>query len=297
MKVAVIGDGAWGTAMAAALEVNEHEVSLVRKEEQEWTPAGTPDCVFLALPCQVVRECCHAIELPVGTPVVSLAKGIEIASGMRVSEILRQVYRSSPVGVLSGPSLAVEVRQGKPTTLVSASEDEELAALVQKIVHQKRIRVYRSSDMTGVELGGALKNVYAIAAGVCEGLRIGENAMAGLLTRSLAEMVRIATLMGAQKDTLAGLSGIGDLMLTAYSGESRNHQLGAFIGSGLPLGDALKRLPGVAEGVPTTQALHEVVSAKGARAPVLEEVYQVLFEDKPPLQALNDLMLREVSEE
>jgi glycerol-3-phosphate dehydrogenase (NAD(P)+) len=238
----------------------------------------------------------QALTVP-PVPIVSLTKGIEVRTGMSVSQILHDILPKNPVAVVSGPSLAVEVKQKRPTAVVAASLDDELAKLVQEILHQKLLRVYRSQDMVGVEIGGSLKNIYAIAGGVCDGLRMGENAMAGLLTRCLAEMVRIGIALGAKKETLFGLSGLGDLMLTAYSGQSRNHRVGGALAAGKELNQVLEDLDGVAEGVPTAAAVYQWVGSHGIKAPVLTEVYRVLYEKKKPVDAFNDLVLRQVEEE
>ncbi|MFZ5806549.1 MAG: NAD(P)H-dependent glycerol-3-phosphate dehydrogenase [Verrucomicrobiota bacterium] len=297
MKIAMIGKGAWGRAVGCALQRNGHEVFFIERAHTQWpVEIQKPDFIFLALPCQVIRERLTALKIP-KAPIVSLTKGIEIGTGLRATQILKEILPSHATAVVSGPSFAIEVEQQMPTAVVAAAQSEKLAQKTQEILHQKIFRVYRSKDVVGVELGGALKNVYAIAGGVCEGLRIGRNAMAGLLTRCLAEMVRIACDLGAKKETLYGLSGMGDLMLTAYSGLSRNHQIGEYLGAGKNLSEALQKVQGVAEGIYTSQALYRVVQEKQIKAPVLTEVYRVLHENKSPMSALHDLLLRQVNEE
>jgi glycerol-3-phosphate dehydrogenase (NAD(P)+) len=296
MKTAMIGNGAWGRAMARVLARNGHEVRFITREQAAWPVDYEPDYIFLALPCQVIRERLSALRLPT-RPVISLTKGIEVDTGLRVSEIVVQVAPGCPTAVVSGPSLAIEVERESPTAVVAAAASEDLAREVQELLHQKMFRVYRSTDLPGVELGGALKNVYAIAGGICEGLRMGENGLAGLTTRSLAEMVRLACTLGAKKETLFGLSGMGDLVLTSYSGHSRNHRVGELVAVGRTLDDVLSHLGGVAEGVPTAKALSKVAAERGIRAPVIHEVYRVLYEGKPPLAAFHDLMIRQADEE
>ncbi len=230
-------------------------------------------------------------------PVFSLIKGIEVASHKTVSEIVREVWRKDDVGVVSGPSLAAEVQAGVPTVVVVAAHDEKLAAAMQKVVHGRVFRAYRSTDLTGVELGGALKNVYALAGGICHGLRLGENTMAALMTRALAEMARIAAVKGARPETIYGLSGLGDLLLTAYSAESRNHKVGEALGRGRELAEILRNLAGTAEGVPTVRALYELVREKKVKAPVVCELWNILYDHKPPAEVFRTLMQRQAGEE
>ena len=297
MKTAIIGPGAWGKTIGGVLERNGHTVAYIGREAKKWPKnCARPDFIFLALPCQVIRQRLSALEIP-PAPIVSLTKGIEIQSGLRVTQILKQILPQHPAAVLSGPNLAAEVSKQMPTATVVTSEDEALAKKTQQLLHQKYFRVYRSADMTGVELGGALKNIYAIAGGICTGLKLGENSLAGLLTRSLAEMIRIACALGAKKETLFGLSGMGDLMLTAYSGLSRNHQLGEALAAGEKCEEAVAHITGVAEGAPTTQAVRQIAQKKNIQAPILGEVYNVLYQQKSPTSALHDLLVREMKEE
>jgi glycerol-3-phosphate dehydrogenase (NAD(P)+) len=210
---------------------------------------------------------------------------------------MQQVAPGRAVGSVSGPGLAGEVSMGKPTVLVVATDDPAVTETVQKIVHSKYLRTYRSSDVPGVEFGGALKNIFAIGAGVCAGLRIGENAMAGLVTRSLAEMVRIGLAGGSKMETLFGLSGLGDLMLTAYSESSRNHKVGVALAEGRGLNEILETLGGVAEGVYTTRAIYQFTEERKIKAPIVRETFQVLFETKSPVTAMHDLLTRNVDAE
>ncbi|MFQ3671082.1 MAG: NAD(P)H-dependent glycerol-3-phosphate dehydrogenase [Verrucomicrobiia bacterium] len=295
MKVAVVGTGAWGKAFAAALTRNRHEVTLVSRWESA-VPSAT-ELLFLAVPAQAVRERLGHLAVPAGVPLVSLAKGIEIATGLRVTQVIADILPGHPVGAVSGPGLAGEVAAGKPTVLVVAASQPEVTETVQRVMHNTVLRTYRSGDLAGVEYGGALKNIFAISAGVCSGLRIGENAMAGLVTRSLAEMVRIAVSGGARMETMFGLSGLGDLMLTAYSATSRNHRVGVGLGQGRGLEDILANLGGVAEGVFTCQAIHAYCAQRGIKAPIVGETFRVLFEGKSPSSAMRDLLTRDAYEE
>lgn len=296
MKIGMIGKGAWGLAIGDVLKRNGHEVLFVGREEKVFSKNFHPDYLFLALPCQVARARLIELQVP-SVPIVSLTKGIEIGTGLRVTEMLDAILPNTPHATLSGPSFAKEVQELKPTAVVAASADATLAREVQSLLHQKLFRVYRSTDLVGVELGGALKNIYAIAGGICHGLHMGNNGMAGLLTRCLAEIIRIGVMMGARKETLFGLSGMGDLVLTSYSGLSRNHQIGEALAQGMNTDQAIAHVKGIAEGIPTTRALKAIVQERKIKAPVLIEVYNVLYENKSPREAFNDLMLREAEEE
>ncbi|MEM9445091.1 MAG: NAD(P)H-dependent glycerol-3-phosphate dehydrogenase [Verrucomicrobiota bacterium] len=297
MKIVMIGTGAWAKAMKVVLERNQHEVTLLSRDEGQW-PHDTReiDFVFVAIPCQVLRNRLSKLLHP-GCPVVSLIKGIEIESGDYVSTIFKQTWEGCKIGVLSGPTLAMEIQANKTSAAVVAAETESLAKQIQELSHHKLFRVYTSSDLLGVELGGALKNVYAIAGGISKGLSLGDNGIAATMTRSLAEMVRLATVLGAKKETLFGLSGVGDLMLTAYSGHSRNHQAGLLLGQGCGVEEAVNRVRGVAEGIPTIKALHQIAQKKAIRTPVLDELFAIVYEQKPVKEALESLVLREVSGE
>jgi len=290
MKVVVLGKGAWGGAVGELLQARGHQVAWV--EQDNVRMPGPAEMIFLAVPTQSVRECLKALG-PQTVPVVNLSKGIEIETGKRISEIVREIWPKAPVAAVSGPSLASELVQKRPTAVVAAAEKASLAEQVQKILHGPTFRVYRTNDLAGVEWGGSLKNVYALAAGMCAGLGLGENSLAGLLTRSLREMVRVAVKLGAKEETLYGLSGVGDLMLTAYSRASRNRRVGERIGAGDPLAKALASVEGVCEGVPTTEALYKIGGRQKAEAPVAEELYAVLFRGKSPQAALQTLMERD----
>jgi glycerol-3-phosphate dehydrogenase (NAD(P)+) len=291
MNHTILGKGAWGQAIGQALQERGNLVHWLDKGDFE-IPSKT-DLLWIALPTQVVRECLKNIKgLPAKTPIVSLSKGIEIATGKRVSEILAQSYPQSPLAAVSGPSLAGEILKKVPTALVAASTQESVALLVQKALHGPALRVYRSIDLIGVEWGGALKNVYALAAGMCAGLGLGENSLAGLTTRSLREMTRVAVHFGAQEETVQGLSGVGDLILTSYSRSSRNRCVGERLGMGDTVAQALASVDGVCEGVPTTEALHKILESKKIEAPIAQELFQVLQGKKSPKEGLLALLDR-----
>ncbi len=326
MEVAVLGAGNWGTTLAVLLRGRGHRVTLweffpekvekIRKdgENKQFLPGiPIPDevlvtsdlgeirksvAVFFALPSQVMRSCARLVaRTELNDPIlVSVAKGIENETLMRMSEVLAEeipeTYRRG-ICVLSGPCIANEVARGAPTTVVASSGDEEVARMVQDTMMGASFRVYVNRDVIGVELGGALKNVIVIAAGVCDGLGLGANAKGALLTRGLAEIARLGVTLGAQPMTFAGLSGMGDLITTSFSRHSRNRRVGEEIARGRPLGDVLSSMVMVAEGVKTTESARDLARKYGVEMPITEQVHQVLFEGKPPEKGISDLMLRE----
>jgi glycerol-3-phosphate dehydrogenase (NAD(P)+) len=231
MNIFILGHGAWGTAISQVTGRLGHRTSLVSHTDKGW-PDVKPDYLLIALPVQHVRETLGRFPSP-GVPVLSLSKGLEIKTGQRVSEIITEAWNEPRVAALSGPTFAAEIAKGLPAICTIAATSEELAREFQAILHQPSFRTYSSPDLIGVELGGALKNIYAIAGGACHGLNLGQNSLAGLLTRCLAEMTRIGVQAGARAETFAGLSGIGDLMLTATSSQSRNFRMGTLLAQGL----------------------------------------------------------------
>jgi glycerol-3-phosphate dehydrogenase (NAD(P)+) len=227
-----------------------------------------------------------------GPPVLSLSKGVENTTFLRPSEILTQVLGAERVAVLSGPSHAEETSRGYPTSVVVASQDVELARWIQARFSTERFRVYTNLDTVGVELGGALKNIIGIAAGISEGLGFGDNAKAALLTRGLVEMTRFGVAHGAEPQTFTGLAGIGDLITTCVSRHGRNRQVGERLARGESLAAILKGMQMVAEGVYTTHSVHDRAVQMGIDMPITAEVYRVLYEGKDPRTAVTDLMLR-----
>jgi glycerol-3-phosphate dehydrogenase (NAD(P)+) len=227
-----------------------------------------------------------------GKAVVSVTKGLETSTLKRMSEVLEELLGAPPLAVLSGPTIALEVANGVPTTIVASSKDPALAKCVQDIFMTDRFRVYTNGDVTGVELGGALKNIVAIAAGTCDALGYGTNAKAALLTRGLVEIVRLGVAMGARRETFYGLSGLGDLTTTCISQYSRNRWLGEEIGKGKSLKDILKRTEMVVEGVATAKSAFELSRKYDVEMPITAEIYKVLYESKDPKAAVRDLMTR-----
>jgi glycerol-3-phosphate dehydrogenase (NAD(P)+) len=329
ISFAILGDGAWGTAIALLLARNEsHRVTLwsareenarilrERRENLYLLPGvKIPETVSLttdirqavadaevgvvAIPTVYLRQTLEAIGLavPARLPLVSLSKGLEVHTFLRPSEILQQVLNTERCAVLSGPSHAEEVSAGCPTTVVAASADADLARWVQERFSTERFRVYTNEDVLGVELAGALKNVIGIAAGISDGLGFGDNAKAALLTRGLVEMARFGVALGALHHTFFGLAGLGDLITTCVSQHGRNRRVGERLGRGEKLAEILCGMHMVAEGLYTARSVHDRAAQMGIDMPITTEVYRVLYEDKSPLAAVNDLMLREPTSE
>jgi glycerol-3-phosphate dehydrogenase (NAD(P)+) len=319
MRIAVLGAGAWGAGLAKVLHENGNSVTLwdINAELLEelrtghstkllpgvalptdWkiesdlkTAIGGREVVVLAVPSQYFRQVATPLA---GHPAifVSVTKGIEYGTGETMSRILREHAPGNRVAVLSGPSFAREVALGIPTTVVCASESDGTARTVQGLFHRPEFRIYRSTDVLGVEYGGALKNVIAIAAGVSDGLGYGDNTKAGLVTRSLAEMSRLGVACGAQPETFRGLSGLGDLMLTCFSEQSRNRSLGERLGRGESMAAIENSHPKLAEGYPTARSAHRLAREKNVPTPIIDEVYKLLYEGKEPRQAVRDLISR-----
>ena len=329
-RVAVLGAGSWGLAVSRLLARRGCAVTVWeflpedyrRLVETRSRPDKLPgftlearvkisddlaqavadaDVVALAVPAQTLREVARGMRsaLPGRALVVSLAKGIETGSLMRMSQILEQETGLSAerVAVLSGPSHAEEVALDMPTTVVAASASEASAIFVQELFSTGSFRVYQSDDVIGVELGGALKNIVAIAAGISDGLRLGDNTKGALLTRGLAEIVRLGVALGARAETFSGLSGIGDLVTTCCSLHSRNRFVGEQIGRGRKLADILGGMKMVAEGVETTRSGYELAARCQVEMPITEEVYHVLFKDRPAEEAAANLMERKLRAE
>jgi glycerol-3-phosphate dehydrogenase (NAD(P)+) len=251
----------------------------------------------LALPSHAMRSALGGLRLNAAAVRVSVAKGIENETLLRMSEVIAEVAPGGPIVALSGPSHAEEVGRDRPASLVAAGKDEEACVLVQQAFFNDLFRVYTSPDIVGVELGGSLKNVIAIAAGVCDGFGLGDNAKAALITRGLAEMARLGVACGAEAATFAGLSGMGDLIATCCSVHSRNRRVGERIAKGETLEAILGSSPMVAEGVRTAQSAHALAARHGVSMPIAEAVYQVLFAGAEPLEAMRQLMQREAKPE
>ena len=324
-SVTVLGAGSWGTALAAAfawrgLRVQfwgrdaalMRDIKATRRNTRYLESLELPstieitsdlhaldpaDMLVFVVPSRGIHDIAKqaaAVGLGRHVPIaLSCTKGIELSSGQRMSQIISDALPGCPLAALSGPTHAEEVSLQQPTAAVVASKDETIAKAIQDCLRLPWFRCYTSDDITGVEWAGAMKNPYAIAAGVAEGLKLGDNAIAALVTRALAEMVRLGTAEGGRVETFYGLSGVGDLVATCYSKHSRNHRLGLALASGQTLAEATAKSTMIAEGVPNTQSLRQCAEAKGVRTPLLDAVYAILYENKAPQLALKELLGRE----
>jgi glycerol-3-phosphate dehydrogenase (NAD(P)+) len=329
MNVTILGDGAMGTASAMLVASKpEHRVAIwsafpdqaramqASRENVKFLPGvQLPDSISVtadigeaaagaevfvaAIPTVYLRKTLAsvAVAIPAGRPIVSVIKGIENETFERPSQIIREVLGPHPVVVLSGPSHAEEISRNLPASVVAASDEAALARDVQALFTTPRFRVYTNPDIVGVELAAALKNVIGIAAGIGDGLGFGDNAKSALLTRGLVEMTRFGVAFGGRAETFAGLAGMGDLITTCISRHGRNRAVGDALGRGKSLDEILAGMHAVAEGVWTCRAVHNFAAARSIDMPITAEVYRVLFERKNPLEAVNDLMLRELKPE
>jgi len=328
VRVAVVGAGSWGTTLANLLAHRGHEVEIWAREPEvvesinrghvnEPYLANRPlhqglvahgdiaravraaELIVSATPSHAVRTVSAAVARAVtGRPiVVSVSKGIEEDSLALMSAVLEETLPELSIVALSGPSFALEVYEGQPTAVVAASRDPTAAELVQQVFSAGTFRAYTSSDVTGVELGGALKNVIALAAGILDGMGFGHTPRAALITRGLAETARLGVALGAEAATFAGLAGMGDLILTATGQLSRNRSLGVELGKGRSLAEVMAERRTVAEGVRTAHAAVALAGRAGVELPIAAEVSQILFEGKSPRRAIADLMERELKAE
>ena len=323
-KISVLGAGSWGTALSLLLYHNGHQVTLwsaladevemlrVKREHEAKLPGvrlpeemeittdlaaclRDPDVAVLAVPSPFTRSTAHAMREHTreGQIIVNVAKGIEETTLMTLSDIIEEEIPQAKVCVLSGPSHAEEVGRGLPTTCVVSSHDRETAEYLQGIFMSPVFRVYTTPDMLGVELGGSLKNVIALAAGTADGLGYGDNTKAALITRGIAEITRLGVKMGASRETFYGLSGIGDLIVTCASVHSRNRKAGYLMGQGLTMDEAMKEVKMVVEGVYSAKAARQLARKYEVEMPIVDEVCKVLFENKKASDAVNDLMVRD----
>jgi glycerol-3-phosphate dehydrogenase (NAD(P)+) len=257
--------------------------------------AEQADVLVVAIPTVYLRATLAEVreQVPPGTPALSVAKGIENESFALPSQIISATIGERSVAVLSGPSHAEELARDLPASVVVAGADDDLNVQVRDALNHGFFRVYTNPDALGVELAGALKNVLGLAAGVCDGLGLGDNAKAALLTRGLVEITRFGTARGAARETFFGLAGVGDLMTTCFSRFGRNRAVGERIGRGEPLKKILAEMVNVAEGVYTTRSVHAQARASGIDVPITDELHEILFREKPPMAALRDLMVRD----
>ena len=329
MKICVAGDGAWGTALAVNAVQNKHEVVIwgafpeyleeMRKtrENSKFLPgvklpealsfesdivkalAGS-SIIICATPTQFLRSVLQKMagHIPEKAVIVNVAKGIELNTWLRISQIMEQELGNINYVDLSGPSHAEEVARGVPTAVTAAGENLEHAKLVQQALMNDKFRIYTSNDVIGLELGGAVKNVFAIAAGIIDGMKLGDNPKAALMARGIAEMARLGEALGGKRTTFSGLSGIGDLIVTCCSGHSRNRHVGEELGKGKTLDEILSAMGMVvAEGVPTAKGIRTLAQQAKVEIPIIDEIYSVLYENRPAKDAIISLMTRSAKNE
>jgi len=328
MRLAVLGAGSWGTALAIALaprfdsvriwardaelaaelnkiRENRRYLAGVRLPQQALASANAEfvleqaEIVLAVVPSRYLRQALTEFRnaMPRTATLVSGSKGLELPDLCRMSEVISGVFPQHPVAVLSGPTFAKEIAAGEPAAVVIASEDLQTAELVQHAFATPTLRLYASTDVVGTELGAALKNVIAIGAGICRGLGLGSNSIAALITRGLAEITRLAVSMGGSPRTLSGLAGLGDLVLTSTGELSRNRFVGVQLGQGQKLEQILAGMSMVAEGVGTCAAAHRLGLSKGVDLPIINKMHEVLYEAKDPRQAIRELMDRPLTTE
>jgi glycerol-3-phosphate dehydrogenase (NAD(P)+) len=325
----IVGAGSWGTALGVLLAERGGEVLLWGHEADQIEEMGRTrenrrflpgvalpgnlaltgsladmarcDPLLVVTPSKVIREVAARLRqaggVGPGATLVSCTKGIEMETGLRMSQILEEAFPENPVAALSGPSHAEEVGRRMPTAVVVGCPDEAVAGEVQRTMSVGWFRAYRSTDIAGIELGGALKNIFALGAGICDGLGMGDNSKAAFVTRSLAELIRLGVALGGRPETFAGLSGIGDLIVTCYSHHSRNRGVGECLGKGETLAEIQARMIMVAEGVPTALSAHECARRFGISTPILDAIRAVIAGERKPSEAVADLLQRELRPE
>lgn len=320
---AVLGAGSWGTALSVALADKGYDVVLYGNDpavcddinahhrNSAYLPGvdlpssirattgiaevKTAALILLVVPSQVARLVLGQLQeigIPKDAVIVSCVKGLDPSTGKLMHALIEEFFPGQPLAVLSGPSHAEEVANRMATLATVGSTDLNVAEQVQEVFALPWFRTYTSTDVTGIELGGVVKNVFAIAAGAIDGLGLGDNAKAAMVTRALAEMTRLGVALGAREETFRGLSGMGDLIVTCYSVHSRNNRVGRMLGSGKTLDEAIAAMSQVAEGVPNARNAHELARRLGVRTPLIDQVYSVLFENKAPALALRELLER-----
>ena len=328
LRIAILGDGGWGTTLAILLSNKGYSVTLwgaftdytKTMIRTRYNPKFLPgikipsqikitgdikdavkdkEIVVLAIPSQYTRLTLRKIigSFNKKTIFLSVTKGIEVGSSKRMSEVIRAELGQVKLAVLSGPTIATEVAKEIPTTAVVASTDKQIRKTIQAVFSTNRFRVYTNPDVIGVELGGSLKNIIAIACGVSDGLGFGTNTKAAILTRGLAEISRLGKAMGAKFETFSGISGLGDLVTTCISKQSRNRSVGELIGKGKNPEKIFQHMQMIAEGVPTAKSAYALSLKYKIDMPIIKEVYQLLYKHKSPRQAVNDLMTRKSKEE
>ena len=327
-KICVLGAGSWGTALALVVAkkgynvsmwtLNEEQCNKINKDKEniDYLPGVViPDnivvttnieeavkdgtIIVLAVPSQAIRSVCKQIKpfIKDNQILVDVAKGLEKGTGLRLSDVCHQELPNNKYVVLSGPSHAEEVSRDIPTTVVVSSEDIHIAEIVQDIFMSPKFRVYTNPDVVGVELGGALKNIIAFGAGICDGLGYGDNAKAALMTRGIKEIGRLGVAMGAKASTFSGLSGIGDLIVTCTSMHSRNRRAGILIGQGKTLEETLAEVKMVVEGITATDVAYNVAKELNVEMPITNAIYSVLYDNANPDEVVTELMMRDKTHE
>lgn len=328
MNISILGAGTWGIALAILLAENKHQVTLrssnsskvaalnQNRSEIKNLPGAVlpdsvivtedlemaleaPDIIVMAVASVYVRETAQKISAMVkkGTIIVNVSKGIEESTLKMLTEVIEDEIPQAEVAVLSGPSHAEEVSRKIPTTIVAGAKKKQIADLLQDTFMNEYFRVYTSPDIIGIELGGALKNVIALAAGIIDGLGYGDNTKAALMTRGMVEIARLGMQMGGRYETFSGLSGMGDLLVTCTSKHSRNRNAGYFIGQGLTMQEAMEKVNQAVEGVYSAKAALKLGQKYNVELPIVEQINKVLFENKPAREALFDLLMRQKTDE
>ncbi len=325
MKITIIGSGSWGTALGILACSNQRaDITLLTREAEDaalinenrentrYLPGvvlpenlrassdpvsalQNADVVLFVIPTSYYRATAASYQnlVPQTATLMSCSKGIERETGLRMSEILSELFPKNKIAVISGPNHAEEIARRLPACAVIGCAVTELAVQLQECFSTETFRIYTSTDIAGIELGGAIKNVYALAAGIATGLQLGDNALAALTTRSLAEMTRLGTALGGQTETFSGLSGVGDLIATCFSTHSRNHQVGLALAAGETAAEAESRLGMVAEGVPNTLSIYERARDIQIRTPLLDAMHTILYLEQPAKQVLHQLLTRD----
>lgn len=327
-RITIIGDGGWGTTLAIYLARKKYPVtlwgafpenvaqSIKYRENKKFLPGFKiphqvkltsdidqavlfGDLIVLCVPSEYLSDTLSKVQKTSynGKVFVSVVKGINTQSFKRMSEIIHDHLPHVPLVVLSGPTIALEVAAGIPTTAVAACSNEKLASCVQKIFNSDTFRIYTNSDVVGVEIGGSVKNVIALACGICDGLKLGTNTKAAILTRGLAEITRLGMTLGGRRETFYGLAGLGALATTCFSPNSRNRTVGEALGKGQKIKDILGAMNAVAEGVVTARAVYHLAQKKKIAMPIVTEVYKIIYENKSPAKSMKNLMSRSLKSE
>jgi len=326
MKISVLGGGAWGSTLAQYLYKNHHTVSLwefdksrlnhlkknrypvffphVKLSKQVYLTSNLSEIIkdahilLLTVPSQSMRTTVKEIYKYTNKNQIFIiaSKGIEIKTGEPLSKIVKEELKTNNVVVLSGPSFAIEVAKGFPTAIVAAGQ-EKISKVIQKCFSSQNLRIYTNTDIIGVETGGALKNIIAIACGIARGMGLGDNSLAAIVTRGLVEIALLGVKLGAKKETFSGLSGLGDMVMTSFSKNSRNESFGELIGKGLKTNIAIKKIGMTVEGVYTTQAVIKLAGKLKIEMPITNEVYKIILKGKNPKKAISTLMMRNVKPE